>query len=460
MSPLHAQRRWAALTLAGAVALAGCASTDPAPDITQAANSVADRSASTPDWTARWDGAAAWNGTTPLTADAAVAVALVRNRELRGALTEIAMARAELAAAQTPPNPVVSFLYGAPTDGGPGSMITASVMIELAWLWRRPSEVAAAEATLRATTLRAADRALATIADVRVLHATIVAAESEAAFASDADDALRMRANLIAERHAAGLVPASELRMAEEKAREAHREHIVAHEELHHAKIAMLELLAISDASVEWTTDGVWPTAPTIDDPESLAMDAPSRRLDVAALAADALAADHAARRAGLERLPAVDLGAMFERSMEGSETLGPQVSVTVPIFDRGDVSVAKAAARREAALLAFDAASHAARSEARMAAFSWLSARNAWREGSDERRSIAERELAAMREARAAGAVDRVAELEAVAMLAERSMLAVRDRVKAVQSAIRLERSVGGWPPSVRITAAKGANP
>ena len=94
------------------------------------------------------------------------------------------------------------------------------------------------------------------------------------------------------------------------------------------------------------------------------------------------------------------------------------------------------------------------------MAAFSWLSARNAWREGSDERRSIAERELAAMREARAAGAVDRVAELEAVAMLAERSMLAVRDRVKAVQSAIRLERSVGGWPPSVRITAAKGANP
>jgi cobalt-zinc-cadmium efflux system outer membrane protein len=442
-----APRLGASILLASAAGLAGCASTDATPDIRRAASTVAERSALSPDWSTDWTTAAAWNATTPLSADEAVGIALVRNRSLRAAVNEIAMAKAELAAAETPPNPVVSFAYGAPTDGGPGSMITASVMTQLAWLWRRPSEVAAAEASLRAATLRAADSALATIADVRVMHAQVLAAEAEAAFAATADDAMTALAALIADQHAAGLVSASDARSAESKASATHRERINAEAELHHMKVALLDALAMSDAPLQWTTDGVWPSEPMPADPELVALDAPARRLDVAALAADLLASDEAARRAGLERLPMVDLGVMFERSMEGEEVLGPSISATVPIFDRGDAAIAQAAAKREAARLALDSAIHATRSEARTAAMTWIAARSAWSDGSERARRLAEGELQSVREAVTNGAADRVSEQEAVAMLAERSMVAVRDRLKAVEASVRFERAIGGHP-------------
>ncbi len=371
--------------LAATTLLAGCASTDPAPDIATAERTVLERTGASPYWHASWSDPADWDPAAgePISADRAVAIALRRNPTLRESVSAIAVARAALAQAETPPNPVVSFAYGAPTDGGAGSMITASVMMQLGWLLSRPHEVAAADARLRADSLRAADAALALIAEVRIAHARVVANEEREAEAVRMTEALHAVRALVAERHAAGVASAAEWRMAEDRAIAAERERTMASAERHHAQIALLELLAMSDASVAWRSDGAWPALALHGDEAERAADAPSRRLDVAALAIDTLAADARARRAGLASLPELDLGVMDERSMEGDETLGPSITASIPIVDSGDAATALARAECEGSRLALARRTHAARAEARVAAAAWEAGERAWREGS-----------------------------------------------------------------------------
>ena len=441
-----------------ALVITGCATTDPEAATNESASLAARHMNGrwTPDWRSGWDDLPTWNGTSPLTSEEAVAIALRRNRELRSAVNEIAMAQAELAAATTPPNPVVSFTYGAPIDGGPGSMVTASVMAQLAWLWQRPSEVAAAEARVRERILLAADAALTTMAEVRQRHLDVIAAEETLRHLEEADAALALRRDLVTELGAAGAMGGADLRNADAEWRSIHRERLDAEAEVHHAKVMLLESLALTELQLDWSSDGAWPELPIVD-AEPLAIDAPARRLDVAARAAALLAADHDARRAGLERLPEIELGAMFERSMEGVETLGPSIVASVPILDRGDAAMAKARATREAALLAFDGLLHAARADARFEAMAWSAADAAWREGSEPRRRLAEAELASIRAGRAAGTESRLMELTATAMLAERAVQAIGDRAKATAAAIRLERAIGGFPlPATQLTGTE----
>lgn len=436
--------------IAAAALLAGCASTDARRDIGEAESAVLERTGHAPRWAESWAEPADWNPAAadqPLSADRAVAIALRQNPMLRESVTAIAAARASLAQAQTPPNPVVTFVYGAPTDGGPGSMITASVMMQLNWLLRRPHDVAEAEAALRAASLRATDAALALVADVRVAHARLVASEETAAAAVEASDALREALALAEERQAAGVATSTDARMAREAALVADRERGLAEAERERAQLELLALLAMSEAPTGWRTDGSWPPLDRHGDEDARAADAPSRRLDVAAKAADAIAADARLRRAGLGALPELDLGAMYERSMEGDETLGPSLSASLPIFDNGSAASAGATAELEMARLALAQAVHTARTEARTAAITWTTSERAWREGSLARAEIAERERDAQRDALRTGVTDRLTERSATAMAAERRMAAIRDRLAATEAAIQFERSVGGRP-------------
>jgi outer membrane protein, heavy metal efflux system len=458
MSRRHS-RRSALAGLAIAALLAGCASTDPARDIEDTERTVHERSGESPRWGESWDEPAEWDpfAGEPLSADRAVTIALRRNPTLRESVSAIAAARAELAQAQTPPNPVVSFAYGAPTDGGAGSMITASVMMQLGWLLSRPHEVAAAEATLRASSLRAADAALGLIAEVRIAHARLVASEAIATASSDAVDALSEVRSLVEERHAAGVASEAECRSARDASAGASRGRTLAEAERHRAQIELLALLAMSNAPVAWRSDGVWPVIALHGDEEERAADAPSRRLDVAAQAVEALEVAARARRAGLASLPELDLGVMAERSMEGDETMGPSITASIPVFDTGSAATARALADLEMARLALARRAHAARAEARVAAATWAAAESAWRESSAPRAALAAREAESQREASERGIADRFGQRIAASVAAERHIEAIRDRFTATEAAIRFERSVGGRPSPRESQRAQG---
>jgi cobalt-zinc-cadmium efflux system outer membrane protein len=429
----------------------GCASTDPTPDLDGAASSVEAIGGVRPTWSATTPfeplEASAWPASTPaerLSAERAVALALERNPTMRGQLAAIAAARAALAQSETPPNPMVGFAYGAPIDGGAGSMLTASVMMQLRWLWERPAAVEAAEARLRAATLRAADTALTIIAEVRLAHAALVAAERERDAMDEALIAARELEALIAERWGAGIASAVERRAAIERRTEVERAATLADLDAKRAKLALLERIALSDAELGWSSDGRWPE---LSDAVGALASAPSAArvdLGVAALAAEVVAADADARLAGLRGLPELEVGAMFERSMEGDETLGPSLNASLPIFDRGDASTAAAAATRAEARWELERAIHAVRTEARVAAEAWIAAERAWRVGSAEQLALAIADRDAAIAAHRSGLADRVATLEAIIVVAERSAREARDHLSVVTAAIAFERRAG----------------
>lgn len=462
-----------AMTLCAVVhlTLVGCASSDPRPSIGDAADLAAAASpelpSRRPDWSSPWNAEPSWDGRSPLSAESAVAIALTRNRALRMAVTEIAVAQAKLAEARTPPNPTASFAYGFPTDGGPGSMITASVMAQLSWLWGSERRIAAADARLRERILLAADRALATVATVREQHLAIVGAEETLRWVEDAERAAAARRDLVAAQADAGVGTATERRAAESAWRMAHQEALEAAMELHHAKLALLGTLGMTEheaaTDLAWTSDGAWPEPPPFADEvgaDRWARRAATRRLDVAARAAALRAADADARLAGLEGLPEIELGAMFERSMDGGDVAGPAIDFTVPLPARAQAAAAEANAMREAAALSLAEAIEGAVAEARTDAMEWSATMTAWRDGSEARRIIAERDLALADEARAAGAESSLAALDARAMLAERTVAALRDRGKALAAAIRLERSMGGLPRADETAATTAPAP
>jgi cobalt-zinc-cadmium efflux system outer membrane protein len=455
-----------AIAASVALLLSGCVSTSSESDVRDAAALAAgqlpprsDGTAVLPDWQSSWNAPPQWDGIEPLSADLAVTLALTRHRDLRAAVNEIVAARAEVATAQTPPNPMIAFAYGFPMDGGPGGMITASAMTQLSWLWQRPREVAAAEARLRERILRAADLALATAALVRERHLDLVAAEELHQLAWRAATAAEERAQLARELAGRGVISDAELRAMEIEAGGALRDALKVETEVHHAKVMLLAEVGLAEMPLDWQSDGRWPEAPAVDDPESLALTASQRRLDVAALAAALLAADEEARRAGLAGLPELELGVMFERSVEGMPTLGPAVNVSVPLFNRGDAEKAKAFAAREAARLALDSAMQAACTTARLEAMEWLAAERTWREGSEPTRQAAERRAIAAVAEHAAGAGSRLSACEATTMFAERSMRATEDRAQALRAAIRFERAVGGLPRSTQLRSTDEAS-
>lgn len=429
------QLAWLALPL-----VAACASVDPTNDIAASAAAANEQLGVPPDFAAPWDAAPAWDGLAPLSADEAVHIALRTNRELRSSVAAVAAARASLATAETPPNPMLAVSIGFPIEAMTTG-VTAAAMQQLAWLWQRPSRVAAEDARLRAATLDAADRAVATAARIRREFAAVVAAEATLAARERGYEAAAKALAAMDAAVAAGAAPAFERRTAVDAEAMARRDRCMATEELIAAKLALLTTLGLADRPIGWTTDGVWPTPPAR---AVAAIDAAEQRLDVVAARwrVEAAAAD--ARTAQASRVGSFSAGVMYERMTDGDQSLGPAFEVELPIFDRGDPRVAASVAALEQARLAADQVRQAALAEARSAEAMAELAERRLVDGSDVRRAIAATTLTQIESQVAAGTASPLERAMAAMALANRESEAIADRLAATVAAIDLARSLG----------------
>ena len=179
---LGASRRRLALPLLCASALATGSCTAPTgPSLAEAAPTLDARVQVPADtvraaFDQRWDAvSAAWDGVSPITADAAMRCALANNRTLRRTLLELERRRAAAQDAQLPPNPTVELALGAPV--GMGVMpILGMLAQQVDWLWRRDAIVSDADAQLRTMLLEAAAVTVATAVDVRANYVDAAAA--------------------------------------------------------------------------------------------------------------------------------------------------------------------------------------------------------------------------------------------------------------------------------------------
>ena len=115
----------------------GCASTSPLPDEAAVARLVADRGGRAPPWDRQSPFDAAVDARVrallakPLTADAAVEVALLRSPGLRATYEELGIAQADLVQAGLLPNPSIGGSVGFPLGGSPNLAVQGTVVEEL-----------------------------------------------------------------------------------------------------------------------------------------------------------------------------------------------------------------------------------------------------------------------------------------------------------------------------------------
>src|SRR5438046_3772111 len=323
--------------LSGTAALAGCAHVDPNPAFRELANTVHLRTGKRVQWNrgtaqdAEAQAAVASLLRHPLTADAAVQVALLNNRNLQATYEELGIAQADLVETGLLRNPIFTFERRLP-----GQALEADLLKEFIDILLLPLRKRIAAAQFEAAKLRVGHEILKTAAEVRAafyehqgdqqlvdLRKTVAEATERSA-----ETALRMN-------------QAGNLRNLD-----------LATEQASHAQVK-IELAKTQSEAVQtreklnklmgaFGTQTNWSVAPRLSElPGSevstaqLESRAIQQRLDLAAAHQQFIAE---ARARGIARAEAIlqgaEFGAHYEHEIEPRHSTGPSVSVPIAIFN------------------------------------------------------------------------------------------------------------------------------
>ncbi|MGD9691363.1 MAG: TolC family protein [Phycisphaerales bacterium] len=442
------RRLFSVAGLGGGLALSGCATLDPGPDIERAAMIVAARSGISPVWNEPWEPSlTAWDGLAPLRVEQAVAMALRNNREIRVEIESIAAARADLVQAGLLPNPILALTLRFPFDPvSGGSFVGAQVVQSFAALWLREGKIRSADARLNQAVLDVSDKALRLVAEVRATHARIDFGQRAITLNDENLATIRRSIDSLDARVRGGEGTSLDVNRARQQLAQAEAERATIVRDTARERRRMLELIGFAASSAEWAVDKreVDESPAALDEAAAMSV-AAAQRLDVAAARAIA-----EARRAELSveeqgRLKEFALGADFERDVGGAKTIGPVVEVDIPIFDTNQAQIVKAGSLAHAAMANYEAAAQRATREARVA---WVERDAAIRLVGQYRETvlaISVRNLALAESSLRAGQDDVTVLLDA-----QRSVVEARLRLNelerlAVIAEIELEYSMGG---------------
>jgi cobalt-zinc-cadmium efflux system outer membrane protein len=289
----------------------------------------------------------------PLTADSAVRLALLENKDLQASFEDLGMARGDLLRAVRLPNPSAEggLLY---EENGGSPDVELSLSQDLSELILLPMRSGAAQAEFASVKLEVAGRAMDLILEVRKAFYNYLADQQILELRSTVMEALEASAITAEEIHRAGNM--TDLDFANQK---------VLYEEARVSFSSAATALAASRERLNallgvWGKNANWQATARLGDPDEVPVQnlegrAVERSIELAAIRQRFAAA---AKRANLARaqglLPELKAGVAFEREA-GEWSYGPIAEVEIPIFYQGQGEVARAEAqmRRERELLA-----------------------------------------------------------------------------------------------------------
>lgn len=436
--------------LAASVLLGGCASLDASREL-DAAASASRRVTGSIDPADAWalpvqGESPAWDGTEPLTYDAAVAVALQGDPALRKALSIIVERRAMYVQQGLPPNPTIAFGIGTAVDGMTGAPMLVKGMQMLSWLWKNPHRVAAAEAALRASVYEAADLCVIIMARTRTQVATVLASQRTLTFDEEhleiTDHTVRLVRSLVEQGELAEL----DLDRAVVEQQVARASVVNARHALEEARLELLATMGRPTASTEWVAVGDLPPNWKIPDEEAALLHlADTGRLDVAAAHESVIAAQADLGLADTKRFPEVAFTLAYQQNFGTREALVPGGSLTLPILDNGGPAIAMQSARLDKAMLDLLAARETAQREVRTSL-------NRYRDALGQTTIIREGQLAPARAAHRRSdlayehgetTLNTVLDTQRDLIRIERSLVA--QELKTMQAMCSLRRAVGG---------------
>jgi cobalt-zinc-cadmium efflux system outer membrane protein len=283
----------------------------------------------------------------PLTADAAVKLALLNNADLQAMFEELGMARGDLIRALRLPNPTAEGGLQYAEDGAPDVELTLSQDVsELVLL---PARNRAAQAEFAAVKLDLAGRAMDFILEVRKAFYGYVADQQILELRKTVLDALQASASAAEAIHRAGNMTDLDLSSQQVLFEEARVSYSSAETALATSRERLNTLLGLWGKATRWTVSERLPEPEDVSE-DTLEGAAVARSVELATIRQRFTAA---ARNADLARvrgwLPELKAGVAFERE-EGEWSTGPIAEIELPIFYQGQGEVARAEAemRRE----------------------------------------------------------------------------------------------------------------
>ena len=309
----------------------------------------------------------------PLTAETAVRVALLNNRNLQATYQELGIARADLIQAGLPKNPILSV-----ERRFSGQALEVDIMQNLLDLLVIPLRKRIAGAELAAAKFRVAQAAIAHALEVESAFYTLQGDLELIEMWRTVTNATRASAIAARRMYEAGNITDLELRTEESGYAESKLELATAEAEAIQQRERLNSLMGLWGPATGWTMKPRLPdlvrSDPSLAGLESLAV---VRRLDLAA-AREEIAAR--AESLGFTRatrfVPDLEGAVHYEREPEGSGTTGPSIDFTIPIFDQGRAATAKSAALLRQAQERFYGEAVGIRSEVRSAYASMTAAR------------------------------------------------------------------------------------
>jgi outer membrane protein TolC len=387
----------------------------------------------------------------PLSPQSIAALAILNDPALADARARIGIAQAQALATTLLPDPNLQGGFGA-LLGGPGiaPSIAGSITQDLAALITRGARIRAARARQSEITAGVMWQEWQTAAQAETLATALQADRRSLVALNQAHQALQTLASTAQRQIAAGNLTLDQASAAEAAlaSLDATRNTLAQQTQADHAALAAL--LGLTPGA---TIPLARPVIPTIS-PTDLLGSLAERRPDLIALRYGYRAADADLRAAILAQFPLLSLSVNGGSDTSRVATVGPSVSLNLPIFNgnRGNVAVARATRRQLAA--AFTAALAAAQGGA-VAAQRALALLDTERRTAAARALQADRAASAARPAYNAGLIDARTETDLIDQQALRRTELIALDQKIAAGRIALATLLGAGLPRVTLPRA-----
>ena len=313
-----------------------------------------------------------------LTAASATEIAILNNASLQAIYERLGVAQADVVQAGLLRNPTIAGHVGIPIGAGVIEW-EASFAFPLLDALLIPLRKRFATAEFERVKLDVADAVLAAASEARSAFWEVQAGEHVIALERTIVDAAQASAELAGRQHAAGNL--SDLDLSAQQGM-----YVQARVDLSHAEVRRLaqrerlnRALGLWGAATVWHVTAALPELPkeerSLEHVESFAV---AHRLDLLAAKREVDTRAAALRITKNTRvIGGLDLGASAHQDADGPRTLGPTISLEVPIFDQKQAQVARLFAELRASQLRADALAVTIRSEVRTARTRVLAARS-----------------------------------------------------------------------------------
>jgi cobalt-zinc-cadmium efflux system outer membrane protein len=315
-----------------------------------------------------------------LTADRAVQVALLNNRELQARFEEIGIAQADVIEAGLLSNPSFAASFRFPNRPPSGTNIEYSLAQNFLELIMIPLRKRIANAQLAQVETRVADEVLEFVAKVKTAFYNAQARQQMLdrlrVVAETNDTAAEFTKRL----HDAGNTSDLELANQQGSSEQSRLEVVQTELQLRRDREQLNRLLGLSGPEINWQmSDHLPELPPTETSLQNLETRAVAQRLDLKALRMrlDVIGQSLALRTKTRYVPMEIKLGVDTERETDGQRLTGPTLDIELPIFNQGQGEIAKLAAQFRQAQRELEAREINVRSEVREARDQMIAARD-----------------------------------------------------------------------------------